>query len=59
MRIPLFIFYSTFSYACHTNPKLAILRDFPEVCNLKIKNVKFSGYCIYDYKHIGRFSNLY
>ena len=30
MQIPLFMFYSKFSCGCHTNPELAILRDFAE-----------------------------
>ena len=32
MRSPLFMFYSKFLFGHHTNPRLAILRDFAEVC---------------------------
>ena len=32
MRIPLFTLYSKFLCGCHANPRLAILRDFAEVC---------------------------
>ena len=32
IRIPLFMLYSTFFCGCHMNQRLAILRDFAEVC---------------------------